>query len=203
MNKQEKADEVLVKLKGFYKNLKCGLTHKNAFELLIATILSAQCTDKRVNMVTPTLFSKYPTSKDLAKAELKDVIEIIRSTGFFNNKAKNIIGCAKKIETDFDGEVPPKMENLITLPGVARKTANVVLGYWFCKPAGIAVDTHVRRLSRLLGLTENTDPKKIEQDLMKLFSKKDWSFVSLGLIQYGRDFCTAKKHDQSKCFLGH
>ena len=203
MNKQEKAKFVITELKKYYKNLKPFLNHKNAFELLIAVILSAQCTDARVNMVTPALFKKYPTPDKLANADIEILKELVRSTGFFNNKAKNIKACSEMIVTNFDGKVPDNMSDLIKLPGVARKTANVVLGLWYGKNEGIAVDTHVKRLSRVVGLTNESTPEKIEQDLMKLFPRDDWYFVTLGLIQYGRDFCPARKHDESKCFLGH
>lgn len=203
MNKKEKAEFVLSELKKYYKDLKPSLIHKNAFELLISVILSAQCTDARVNIVTPNLFAHYPTPKSLADADIENIKEIIRSTGFFNNKAKNIKACSAMIVNDFGGEVPNTMKDLIKLPGVARKTANVVLGVWFGINEGIAVDTHVKRISKVLGLTNESDPEKIEQDLMKLFPKEEWYYVTLGLIQYGRDFCTARKHDESRCFLGH
>jgi len=194
--------EILSKLKNKYPLAKCALNHKSVYELAVATILSAQCTDVRVNLVTPLLFEKYPTISDLANADIENVKIIIRSTGFFNTKAKNIIGFSKMVVEDYKGIVPDKMCELIKLPGVARKTANVVLGEWYKKPEGIAVDTHVKRLSNLLGLTKHTDPVKIEQDLMKLFPKTEWVYISLALIQYGRDFCNAKRHDTSKCFLG-
>ncbi|MBP9758431.1 endonuclease III [Candidatus Dojkabacteria bacterium] len=194
--------EILSKLKNKYPLAKCALNHKSVYELAVATILSAQCTDVRVNLVTPLLFEKYPTINDLANADIENVKIIIRSTGFFNTKAKNIIGFSKMVVEDYKGIVPDKMCELIKLPGVARKTANVVLGEWYKKPEGIAVDTHVKRLSNLLGLTKHTDPVKIEQDLMKLFPKTEWVYISLALIQYGRDFCNAKRHDTSKCFLG-
>jgi endonuclease III len=202
MDIHQKASIILDKLESHYKTIKCGLDFSNAYELLIATILSAQCTDKRVNIVTPKLFEKYPTPKDLAYANIEEVKEIIRSTGFFNNKAKSIIGASKGIVENFNEVVPDNMEDLITLPGVARKTANVVLGVAYKKPVGIAVDTHVKRLSKLLGLTVNDDPVKIEKDLMKLFPQSKWDYISLALIEYGREFCSAKKHDYNKCFLG-
>lgn len=195
-------NQILKKLKEHYPVIKCALDHKNAYELAVATILSAQCTDKRVNMVTPELFKKYPTVQSLAKADIEDVKVLIKSTGFYNAKAKNIIGFAKKVVSDFKGEVPSKIEELITLPGVARKTANVVSCVWYKDPQGIPVDTHVKRLTNLLGLTKHQNPVKIEQDLMKEFPKSEWDYISLALIQYGRDFCTAKKHDTTKCFLG-
>jgi endonuclease-3 len=194
--------QILSKLKAHYPVVKCALNHKSAYELAVATILSAQCTDVRVNMVTPALFEKYLTVQALANANIDEVKVLIRTTGFFNAKAKNIIGFAKKVVSNFNGEVPSAIEDLITLPGIARKTANVVSGVWFGNPQGIAVDTHVRRLSNLLGLTTHQDPVKIEQDLMKEFPKSQWEYISLALIQYGRDFCKAKKHDTNKCFLG-
>lgn len=197
-----KASEVILKLKKYYPVVRCALNHKNVYELAVSTILSAQCTDVRVNLVTPVLFSKYPAISDLADADIEEVKKIIRSTGFYNAKAKNIIGFAKKVMLDYKGVVPDKMCELIKLPGIARKTANVILGEWYKNPEGIAVDTHVKRLSNLLGLTKHNDPVKIEKDLMKLFPKSEWVYISLALIQYGRDFCKAKKHDTSKCFLG-
>lgn len=196
-------DDILSLLEEHYPNAKSELTHKNAFELLVATILSAQCTDERVNKVTPILFQHYPTPQKLAQAEIADVIAIIRSTGFFNNKARNIIAMSKKLVTDYGGEVPDNMEELVKLPGVARKTANVVLYNSFGKNEGIAVDTHVKRISTLLGLTTNTSPEKIELDLMNQFPREKWGFLSQTLVMYGRYRCKAKKHDQSQCFLGH
>lgn len=202
MDKRKKALEILKKLQSYYPTIKCGLDFQSPFQLLIATILSAQCTDARVNIVTPILFAKYPDANSMAKADLEDLKTIIHSTGFYNNKAKNILATSKLLSEQYGGSVPQSMEELIKLPGVARKTANVVLGVAYKNPVGIAVDTHVRRLSNLLGLTESDDPVIIESDLMKLFDDKVWDYISLALIQYGRDFCTAKKHDTSKCFLG-
>lgn len=197
-----KPDEILSKLKQNYPQVKCALNHNNAYELAVSTILSAQCTDKRVNTVTLKLFAKYPNVNDLANANIEEVKSIIRSTGFYNAKAKNIIEFAKSIVENFNGIVPETLDELIKLPGVARKTANVILGVWYKKSEGIAVDTHVRRLSKLLGLTLHNDPVKIEKDLMKVFPQCEWDYISLALIQYGRDYCKARKHDTSKCFLG-
>lgn len=194
---------ILRLLEEHYPHAKSELDHKNAFELLVATILSAQCTDERVNKVTPSLFAQYPTSLKLSQAKFEDVTKIIRSTGFFNNKAKNIIAMSEKLVTDYGGKVPNSMEELVTLPGVARKTANVVLYNSFGKNEGIAVDTHVKRISILLGLTKSTSPEKIEKDLMNLFPRDKWGFLSQSLVLYGRYNCKARKHDQSKCFLGH
>lgn len=190
-------------LKNHYPQVKCALNHQSAFQLLVATILSAQCTDVRVNMVTPELFKNYPTPEKMAVAEIEHLKEFIRSTGFYNNKAKNILGAAQKIVSEFGGEVPDNMQDLLKLPGVARKTANVVLSEWYGKNEGFVVDTHVKRLGNLLGLTSETNPVKVEQDLMQLFPQAEWGYMSLALIQYGRDFCSARKHDESKCFLGH
>ena len=194
--------EIIELLEENFPNAISELTHADPFQLLIATILSAQCTDERVNKVTPILFGRYPTPQMLSEADPVDVIEIIKSTGFFNNKARNIMGASKKIFTDFEGKVPDTMEQLIILPGVARKTANVVLYNSFGKNEGIAVDTHVKRLSQLLGLTQNSDPEKIEKDLMEIFPKDKWGFLSQSLVLYGRYYCKAKKHDETKCFLG-
>ena len=174
---------------------------ESSFELLVATILSAQCTDARVNLVTKSLFKKYKSIKDYASVDIRKFRQDIRSTGFYRNKAKNIINCAKKILEDFDGEVPQNMEELLQFPGVARKTANVVLYSAFGKNEGIAVDTHVNRLSQRLGLTKNSDPVKIEQDLMKQLDQKEWGAFSLRLIRHGRQTCMAKKPQCLKCML--
>jgi endonuclease III len=178
----------------------CELDFADPFQLLVATILSAQTTDVRVNMATPALFKKYPDATKLAKAKQGDVEEIIKSTGFFRNKAKSIIGMAQALEHDFDGHVPDNMEDLITLPGVGRKTANVVLSVAMDKP-GIPVDTHVTRLSKRLGLTENTDPVKIEHDLMKQLPDHHWGAISLRLILHGRKVCVARKPKCDECIL--
>jgi endonuclease-3 len=172
------------------------LTHwKTPWELLVAVILSAQCTDKRVNMVIKKLFKKYKTIEDYANAEQDEFEQDIYSTGFYKNKAKNIIAAARKISTDFNGKVPDTMDELVTIPGAARKTANVVLGNVFGKMEGIAVDTHVKRFAIRFNLTDNKTPEKIEQDLMKLFDQKDWFLVSNLMIQYGRQIAPARKYD--------
>ena len=160
------AQEILKRLKKEYPNAQCALTHKSAWELLVATILSAQCTDERVNKVTPELFAKYPTVEDVNNMDIENLKKIIRSTGFYNNKAKNIKGAAKVVVEKYDGKIPDNMEALLTLPGVARKTANVVLSVWFHKNEGVVVDTHVKRLSQRYGLTKEKTPEKIEKDLM-------------------------------------
>jgi endonuclease-3 len=190
---------ILQKLDEAYPAATCALQHRNAFQLLIATILSAQCTDERVNMVTPGLFQKYPTPKDFAYANPKDIENEIRSTGFFRNKTKSIIGASQKIVEDYHGEVPRTMEELLTLPGVARKTANVVLGCAFEIASGIVVDTHVQRLAGRLDLTKNTDPKKIEQDLMQIIPQDRWILFSHQLIWHGRRVCQARKPKCIEC----
>jgi endonuclease-3 len=177
------------------------LWHRDAWELLVATILSAQCTDKRVNEVTPGLFEKYPTITDLANANQAELAQDIRPTGFFNNKSKSLIGAARKILTDFGGQVPKTMDELLSVPGAARKTANVVLGAAYNVAAGIAVDTHVQRLSRRLDLTKQTDPIKIEPDLMKTIPREKWIEFPLQLIYHGRALCMARKPRCEQCKL--
>lgn len=193
--------EILKKLDEAYPNATCALIHQNPFQLLIATILSAQCTDERVNMVTPGLFKKYPDAKAFAYANPADIENEIRSTGFFRNKTKSIIGASKKIVEEFHGEVPKTMEELLTLPGVARKTANVVLGTGFRIAAGVVVDTHVQRLSERLDLTKHTDPKKIEQDLMKAIPQDRWILFAHQLIWHGRRVCQARRPRCVECNL--
>jgi len=195
------AKDVVKRLGKAYPGAKCALDHRTPFELLVATILSAQCTDVRVNLVTPSLFAKYPTAKALAKAEQDDVEAIIRSTGFFRNKAKNLIGMARALMDRHHGEVPADMEELRVLPGVGRKTANVVLGNAFGMNEGVTVDTHVARLSKLLGLTRHTDPIKIETDLMALVPRQDWTIVSHLLIWHGRQVCIARRPKCGSCVL--
>ena len=195
------APEVLSLLKELYPDARCALQHRNAYELLCATILSAQCTDVRVNMVTPTLFSRYPTPFELARAEPAEVEEIIKSTGFFRNKTKSLIGMAQAVVADHNGEIPRTMEELRRLPGVGRKTANVVLGNAYNINEGVTVDTHVARLSRLLGLSREQDPVKIEQDLMKLFPQADWGLLSHLLIFHGRQVCIARRPRCGECVL--
>jgi endonuclease III len=193
--------DILRRLKKAYPGARCALDHHTPYELLAATILSAQCTDVRVNMVTPVLFAKYPTARALAKAERGDVEEIIRSTGFFRNKAKSLVGMAQALVERHGGEVPADMEQLRVLPGVGRKTANVVLGNAFGMNEGITVDTHVSRLSKLLGLTRHADPVKIEQDLMTMVPRKDWTLVSHLLIHHGRQVCIARRPKCGECVL--
>lgn len=202
MTSKTKLKKIIELLKREYPKATTALKHADPLELLIATILSAQCTDKRVNMVTKGLFKKYKTARDYAKADIKRFEQEIRSTGFYHNKAKNIIGAARMILKDFDGKVPDSMEELIRLPGVARKTANIVLGHGFGKTEGIAVDTHVRRLSRRLALTKNDDPVKIEIDLMKITGQKCWILLSDLLIAHGRAICVAVKPKCFECVLG-
>jgi endonuclease-3 len=201
MKKQELAQEVFDRLKKLYPDAHCELNHSNAFELLIATILSAQCTDARVNMVTPDLFKKYPTPQKLAKAKLEDVEEAIKSINFFRNKSKSLIGCAQKLVAEHKGEVPQTVEELAELPGVGRKTANVVLGNAFNINTGIVVDTHVKRTSFLLGLTKQSDPEKVEVDLMKLFPNETWTDLSHLLIFLGRRTCVARRPMCDLCVL--
>lgn len=184
-----------------YPNVTCALHHTNAWELLVATILSAQCTDVRVNMVTPGLFRKYPTIRDFANASQEEMAQDIRSTGFFNNKAKSVIGAAKTVLANFGGEVPREMDQLLTVPGAARKTANVVLGTAFGIASGVVVDTHVQRISNRLDLTKESDPKKIEQDLMKLLPKEKWIQFSHQIIHLGRGPCVARNPKCGECKL--
>ena len=193
--------EVLERLARHYPDARCALDHEGPFQLLAATILSAQCTDKRVNMVTPALFAAYPTPAALAEAEQADVERIIQSTGFFRSKAKSLIGMAQVIVARHGGEVPCSMEALTQLPGVGRKTANVVLGNAFDVNDGIVVDTHVGRLSRRLGLTRNDDPVKVEQDLIPLFPRERWTMLAHYLIDHGRAVCDARKPRCGECPL--
>lgn len=197
----ERAPEILTRLLAAYPDAHCALAHRGAFELLCATILSAQCTDARVNLVTPMLFDRYPTPGALARAAPADVEEIIRSTGFFRNKARSLIGMAQALVADYGGEVPRTMEELRALPGVGRKTANVVLGNAFGLDEGITVDTHVARLSRLLGLTRHADAAKIEQDLMPLFPRSHWTVLAHLLIFHGRQVCIARRPRCEECVL--
>jgi endonuclease III len=192
---------ILVKLDEAYPAVTCALLHENPFQLLVSTILSAQCTDVRVNQVTATLFPKYPNAKAFAYANPKELEQDIRPTGFFRNKTKSIMGASKKILEEFSGEVPNTMEQLLTLPGVARKTANVVLGTAYGIASGIVVDTHVQRLSQRLDLTKNTDPKKIELDLMRIIPQEKWILFSHQLIWHGRRVCQARKPKCLECNL--
>ena len=195
------ASEIISLLKELYPDARCALEHRNAFELLCATSLSAQCTDARVNMVTPTLFARYPTPFDLAQADPADVEEIIQSTGFFRNKTKSLIGMAQVVVADHAGEIPRTMEELRQLPGVGRKTANVVLGNAYGINEGVTVDTHVTRLSGLLGLSRNTDAVKIEEELMRLYPKEDWGILSHLFIFHGRQICIARRPKCGECVL--
>jgi len=201
MKKNALASEVFSRLKKLYPDAHCELNHSNPFELLIATILSAQCTDVRVNMVTPALFKKFPTPTKMAKAKLEDVQEAIKSINFFNNKSKALIGCAQMLVDKHQNEVPQTVEELSELPGVGRKTANVVLGNAFNINTGIVVDTHVKRTTLLLGLTKNTDPEKVEQDLIKLFPNETWTDLSHLLIFLGRRTCIARRPQCDLCVL--
>ncbi len=196
--KKARAAKIISRFRSIYPNPKCALDFSNPFELLAATILSAQCTDKRVNMVTPFLFKKYKKAEDYARAKPGEIEEIIRSTGFYKNKAKSIQGAAKAIVERFNGKVPDQLEDLVTLPGAGRKTANVVLGNAYGIP-GLTVDTHMIRLNRLLGLTKNLDPVKIEFDLMKIVPQKDWTNYSHWIIHHGRVRCVARRPDCPNC----
>ncbi len=193
--------KILTGLDEMYPAATCALHHSNAWDLLVATILSAQCTDKRVNEVTPGLFRKYPTIRDFAAAKQEEMAQDIRSTGFFNNKAKSVIGAARKLLADYGGEVPREMEALLSVPGAARKTANVVLGTAFGIALGVVVDTHVQRISRRLDLTKATEPVKIEQDLMRIIPKEKWILFSHQVIHHGRALCVARNPKCSECRL--
>ncbi len=200
-DKSERTSEIINRLKTQYPDAHCALIHTNAFELLIATILSAQCTDVRVNIVTSELFRKYRSPKDYVAALQEELEQDIRSTGFYRNKAKNIREACKKIIENFGGEVPNTMDELLTLNGVARKTANVVLGNAFGIASGVVVDTHVKRLSNRLGLTKQTDPVKVERELEKLVPKKNWVMFPHWLIWHGREICKARKPNCAECVL--
>lgn len=201
MKKIELAQTIVDRLRKVHPDAHCELNHSNAYELLLATILSAQCTDVRVNIVTPALFKKYPTPQKLARAPLAEVQEIIKSINFFNNKAKSLIGCAQMLVEKYKGEVPRTVEELEELPGVGRKTANVVLGNAFNINTGIVVDTHVKRTAHLLGLTKQTDPVKVELDLMKIFPNDTWCEISHLLIFLGRRTCVARRPQCDLCSL--
>jgi endonuclease-3 len=199
----ERAAEVFDLLAEEYPDAHCALTHTDAYQLGVATILSAQTTDERVNMVTPALFERFPTPAHLADARPEDVEEIIRSTGFFRNKTKNIIGFAQGVTEFHSGEVPRSMKELTALPGVGRKTANVILGNAFGINEGVVVDTHVKRLSTLLAFTKEKTPEKIEEDLMALFPEKRWTFLSHLLIFHGRQVCIARRPRCEACVMSH
>jgi endonuclease III len=198
---RENAAVVYERLATHYPDAHCALDFKTPFQLLIATILSAQCTDKRVNMVTPALFKRYPTPAALAAARPEELEDMIKSTGFFRNKAKSLIGMATAVAEEHAGRIPNEMDALVKLPGVGRKTANVILGNAFDKNEGVVVDTHVTRLSQRLGLTKQTDAVKIEQDLMKLFPREEWTMLSHLLIEHGRQICEARRPKCEECFL--
>ncbi|MCM8782131.1 MAG: endonuclease III [Candidatus Omnitrophica bacterium] len=201
MDRKRQVKKIINLLKKQCPHPRTALKFETPMQMLISTILSAQCTDERVNKVTEVLFKRYKTPQDFAKANLKTFENEIRSTGFYKNKAKNIINSAKIIVEKFKGRVPDTMEELLTLPGVARKTANVVLHNAFGKVEGIVVDTHVRRLSERLGLTENEDPAKIENDLMEIVPRKNWGIISYLLIDHGRKVCQARRPNHSACVL--
>ena len=197
----ERVVEILRRLDQLHPDVTCALTHASAWELVVATILSAQSTDVNVNRVTPELFRKYPTVAAFAALTPEQLEPDVRSTGFFRNKSKSVIGAAKKIVAEFGGEVPEEMEKLLTLPGVARKTANVVLGTWFKMAEGVVVDTHVHRISRRLELTRQDDPQKIEQDLMRIIPREKWILFSHQIIWHGRKLCIARKPKCAECLL--
>lgn len=199
--RQARAGAILRGLDQMYPAATCALKHHNPWELLVATILSAQCTDKRVNEVTPGLFRKYPTPADFAAVKPEVLAQDIRSTGFFNNKAKSIAGAAKKVLSDFGGKVPRTMEEMLTIPGAARKTANVVLGTAYGIASGVVVDTHVTRISRRLDLTRQSDPVKIERDLEKIIPKERWILFSHQLIHHGRALCVARNPRCAECAI--
>jgi endonuclease-3 len=199
MNRQAK--KILTALKKAYPDAGCSLRYHSPLELLVATILSAQCTDVQVNKVTPELFKKYRSVEDFAVAPLEEIEEAIRTTGFFHNKAKNIQRACREIARRFGGKIPGTMDELITLPGVGRKTANVVLGNAFGRNEGFVVDTHVFRLSHRIGLAEGSTPEKVERELMSLFPQDDWAYLSHALIQLGRGFCNARKPNCTDCPL--
>ncbi len=199
--RRARVDRILRGLDEMYPEANCALVHRDPWQLLVATILSAQCTDKRVNLVTPALFAKYPTPRDFAAVRPEVLAHDIRSTGFFNNKAKSIVGAARKVVQEFGGKVPKTMEQMLTIPGAARKTSNVVLGTAYGIAVGVVVDTHVQRVSRRLDLTKNTDPVKIEQDLIKIIPKERWILFSHQIIHHGRALCQARKARCSECLL--
>lgn len=201
MQKYEKARHILTELKKLFPDAKMMLHYRNNWELLVAVELSAQCTDKKVNEITPALFKKYPTLADYVKAKPAEFEKYIYSSGFYKNKTKNILAAAKMVSEKFGGKLPKTMKEMLTIPGVARKTANVVLGNAYGVVEGIAVDTHVKRLARILGLSKETSPEKIEKDLMKLFPKEEWFQFTYLAIEYGRKYCTARVKDHSDCPL--
>lgn len=201
--KRERANKVYALLAREHPDARTALEHENAYQLAVATILSAQCTDERVNSVTPTLFRRWPTATDLAEAPPKKLEEVIRPTGFFRNKTRSLIGMAGAVVESHGGEIPDTMEELVRLPGIGRKTANVILGNAFGKDEGIVVDTHVRRLARRLGFTSQIDPKKIELDLMALFPRERWTMLAHILIFHGRRVCVARRPKCEECVVSH
>jgi endonuclease-3 len=200
-NKKEKAEAILLRLKDRYREAFCALHHETPFQLLIATILSAQCTDERVNLVTPQLFKEFPDEKAMAKASIEKVEELVRSTGFYKNKAQNIVGASKVIVDKYKGVLPRTIEELVTLPGVGRKTANVLLGNAFGIPSGIVVDTHVLRLSNRFGWVRTQNPEIAERSLIKIVPKEDWIQFSHWMIFHGRQVCAARSPKCTECFL--
>jgi endonuclease III len=201
LTKKQKALEILSRLKQLYPDAKCSLDYETPLQLLVATMLSAQCTDERVNKVTPALFARYPNTQAFAESDLEELETLVKSTGFYRNKAKHIQAASQKLMQDHSGEVPQTMAELLELPGVARKTGNVVLAHAFGINAGVTVDTHVKRLTHRLGLTQNTEPTKIEQDLIKLLPQPDWENWSIRLIYHGRAVCDARKPACDRCEL--
>ncbi|MGJ3247819.1 MAG: endonuclease III [Elainellaceae cyanobacterium] len=199
--KKQRSLEILIRLKRTYPDATCSLAYRTPVQLLIATMLSAQCTDERVNQVTPELFRRFPDAEAIANADLSDIETLVRSTGFYRNKSKNIQATCRMLVTEFGGNVPTLMDDLLKLPGVARKTANVVLANAYGINAGVTVDTHVKRLSTRLGLTKQTDPVRIERDLMKLLPQPDWENWSIRLIYHGRAVCTARNPACDRCIL--
>ncbi|HSM81019.1 MAG TPA: endonuclease III [Nodosilinea sp.] len=200
-SKKQRALEVLIRLKRLYPEAPCSLDFENPLQLMIATMLAAQCTDERVNLVTPALFAAYRDVYAFAEADVADLEQLVKSTGFYRNKAKNIRAACQRIVTEYNGEVPPRMADLVTLPGVARKTANVVLAHGFGINGGVTVDTHVKRITNLLGLTKHADPVKIERDLMKLLPQPDWENWSIRLVYHGRAVCNARNPNCGICGL--
>ncbi|NES99161.1 MAG: endonuclease III [Sphaerospermopsis sp. SIO1G2] len=199
LSKKQRTLEILSRLHHLYPDATCSLTYQTPVQLLVATILSAQCTDERVNKVTPALFARFPDAESLGDADILELEELVRSTGFYRNKAKNIKAACRMIVDDFNSVVPNEMTELLKLPGVARKTANVVLAHAYGINAGVTVDTHVKRLSQRLGLTKNTEPVKIEQDLMKLLPQPEWENWSIRLIYHGRAVCKARSPECDVC----
>ena len=200
---KKRSQEILILLKRMYPDATCSLDYETTVQLLVATILSAQCTDERVNKVTPALFERFPDAPALAAANREELENLIRSTGFYRNKAKNIQGACQLIVSEFDGQVPKQMEQLLKLPGVARKTANVVLAHGYGIIVGVTVDTHVKRISQRLGLTKQTDPVRIEKDLMRILPQPDWENFSIRIIYHGRAVCKARKPACDVCQLAH